>query len=137
LHDEWLALVAASLGRIQCIEETLIDYRVHGGNQSGLRAVGAAARWRAMLSVRGDYHATRARKLVALNERLARVQGGVESDVLQAIRECRSHWETRAALPPSRWQRLPSIASELATRRYWTYSSGWRSALRDLAEPLR
>ena len=52
-HDHWFALVASAFGRIAVIEESLIDYRQHGGNVTG------AKRW-------GVRHVTdRARRLYA------------------------------------------------------------------------
>jgi hypothetical protein len=39
MHDHWLAIVAASLGAILCLEESTILYRQHGGNAIG------ATRW--------------------------------------------------------------------------------------------
>ncbi len=41
MHDHWLALVAAALGRIRCIENSTVLYRQHGGNAIG------ATRWSA------------------------------------------------------------------------------------------
>lgn len=36
VHDQWLAINAALCGRIEVIHEPLIDYRQHGGNQTGV-----------------------------------------------------------------------------------------------------
>lgn len=36
IHDQWLAINAALNGRIEVIGEPLIDYRQHGGNQTGV-----------------------------------------------------------------------------------------------------
>jgi hypothetical protein len=36
VHDEWLAIIAAALGSVTCVEEPLIDYRIHGANQIGI-----------------------------------------------------------------------------------------------------
>lgn len=36
VHDHWLAINAALCGRIEVIREPLIDYRQHGGNQTGI-----------------------------------------------------------------------------------------------------
>ncbi|MGZ8998625.1 MAG: glycosyltransferase family 2 protein [Allosphingosinicella sp.] len=41
LHDHWLALVAASTGRISCIQESTILYRQHGANSIGAIQWGA------------------------------------------------------------------------------------------------
>ena len=35
IHDHWLALTAASMGRIAYVSEPLVRYRLHGGNQIG------------------------------------------------------------------------------------------------------
>jgi hypothetical protein len=35
MHDHWFALVAASIGKIWCVEEGTILYRQHGGNAIG------------------------------------------------------------------------------------------------------
>jgi len=37
VHDHWLTLVAAAVGRIGTIPEPLVDYRQHGGNIIGAR----------------------------------------------------------------------------------------------------
>lgn len=36
VHDQWLAICAALEGRIEVIRESLIDYRQHEGNQTGI-----------------------------------------------------------------------------------------------------
>ncbi len=67
VHDWWLALVAAALGRIICITAPTVLYRQHGGNQIG------AVRWDAAHLVR---KATTAfdRRPVAENMRRAAAQ---------------------------------------------------------------
>lgn len=39
MHDWWCALVACSFGKIISSEESLIRYRIHGGNVVGARAI--------------------------------------------------------------------------------------------------
>lgn len=36
VHDHWIALVAASRGNVISLPQPLIDYRIHGGNQTGV-----------------------------------------------------------------------------------------------------
>jgi glycosyltransferase involved in cell wall biosynthesis len=136
LHDEWLALIAAAVGAIRRVEEPLIDYRIHAGNQAGLRGVLLASRLRAMTSGRGDYHVNRARKLDVLFERLSHLGGRVPADRLRIVEACREHWHRRADLPKAPLARLGSIMREWQSGRYRRFSSGPRSALRDLCEPL-
>src|SRR5690606_8119463 len=40
MHDWWLALVAAELGRIEPISDRLVLYRQHGNNETGARRYG-------------------------------------------------------------------------------------------------
>lgn len=36
VHDQYIALYCASVGKIKCVEEPLILYRIHGNNQTGI-----------------------------------------------------------------------------------------------------
>jgi glycosyltransferase involved in cell wall biosynthesis len=135
-HDEWLALIAAAVGSIGRIDEPLIDYRIHRGNQAGVRGVMPALRLRAALSARGTFHTDRARKLDALLERLRRLGARVPLERLRLVEACRDHWSVRANLPRRRIGRVPLILAEWRGERYRRFSNGWRGAVRDLLEPL-
>lgn len=39
MHDWWLALVAAAVGRIEMLESPKVRYRLHGGNQVGAQSL--------------------------------------------------------------------------------------------------
>lgn len=135
-HDEWLALIAAAVGAVRRIDTPLIDYRIHGRNQAGLRGMTPAVRIRAAVSPRGGFHLERARKLDVLLERLRSLGPRVPRERLALVETCRDHWHRRANLPPRRAERMASILSEWRSGRYRRFSNGWRSALRDLVEPL-
>ena len=53
LHDEWLAIVAAAIGRVDLLEEMLIDYRQHDSNQIGAERENFAAKVRRAIAPRG------------------------------------------------------------------------------------
>ncbi len=135
-HDEWLALIASAIGRVVCINDTLMDYRIHSNNQLGLRGVTASARLSAMTSRRGEYHSTRQRKLEVLLERLRVLGRRVPADRRRLVEACSSHWQIRAGLPRRRFARLGLALREAKGGGYRRFSSGWRSVLRDLVEPL-
>jgi hypothetical protein len=84
-----------------------------------------------MTSPRGDYHANRARKLAVLVDRLR-----VPADRLLLTEACRGHWHRRAELPRRRLERISPIVRESQSGISQRFSSGLRSALRDLFEPL-
>ena len=73
MHDWWLGLVAAVYGKIVCINEPLLLYRQHSGNQVGAKAsygISLIKRKLATLDrVRENYNATY-RQAAALLERL-------------------------------------------------------------------
>ena len=135
LHDEWLGLIAAALGASRRIDEALIDYRIHAANYAGLRGAGFRARLRAMTSPRGKYHRDRAQKLESLALRVENLGARVEPFRRELVRQSLEHWHRRAGLPSARIARAPIILEELVSHRYGRYSSGLRSALRDLIEP--
>lgn len=135
-HDEWLALIAAAVGSIRRIDEPLIDYRIHGRNQAGLREVMPSARIRAAVSGRGGFHAERARKLDALLERLGCLGSLLPAAQRDLVEACRDHWHLRANLPPRRARRARAVLDEWRSGRYRQFSNGWRAILRDLVEPL-
>lgn len=35
IHDQWLCIIASYYGKISFVDETLVNYRIHGNNQTG------------------------------------------------------------------------------------------------------
>src|SRR5690606_34951467 len=103
VHDEWLAIIAASREAVALIDEPLIDYRVHGGNQIGAEARTLAYRVRRMLASRGDRLEGLARRGEELVERLEAL--GADEAVLADAHAKRDFDRERAAIPASRWRR--------------------------------
>jgi len=54
VHDEWLAIVAASTGRVDIVDDALIDYRQHGSNQIGVHYPSLRRKVTRTLEPRGD-----------------------------------------------------------------------------------
>lgn len=132
MHDEWLALFAASLGRFRQITDRLIAYRLHPGNTLGLRGVGVAA---VFDSVGAD--AVRARgakiaRLTSLQQRLLRLDDGPLVECVSLLDEAVEHLRLRQRLPPRARDRLAHVFAEWQSGRYRRHGSGTASALRDL-----
>jgi glycosyltransferase involved in cell wall biosynthesis len=142
IHDGWIALILSCVSRVAAIEQPLILYRQHRDQavgarprpapvRGGLAAVAAGESGKA-LRRSNPYDAT----LVvarAAHDRL--VQAGAELDSFTARAELGAlitHLETRAELPPSFWRRLGPVLRELSTMRYFQFSNGFASALKDL-----
>ena len=136
VHDEWMAIVAAATGRVDVIEEALIEYRQHGGNQIGAQRDTFMAKVRKALASRGTTHATRALKAEQLLERLLSLGDLVAADTIRKLRDKLEHQRFRAALPPSRIARCVPVLREALTGRYNKFGRGARGVVRDLFESV-
>jgi glycosyltransferase involved in cell wall biosynthesis len=131
VHDEWLAIVAAATGQIDCMEEPLIDYRQHGANQIGVRRRSAAEKFSGGKSRRAHM-----RSVVARLEKLSNfvVDSGIATHphLQAALTQRLLHARVRAELPdkwPARWRQ---VMGEACSGRYGRYSFGPRSIVADL-----
>lgn len=132
VHDEWLAVTAAALGGFDCLDDCLIDYRQHAGNQIGMPERGWRRRWQ-------DLRRPRAELLDALIVRGESLDAWLSSvhrshTVLwqQHLAQQLTHWRWRSSLTGAPWNRALPILKEFVSGRYDRYGAGWRSAVRDL-----
>jgi glycosyltransferase involved in cell wall biosynthesis len=134
IHDEWLAVVAAIDGRLVRLDETLTDYRQHGGNQIGAGSIGMSDRLDRLREPRG----ARNRRLLERARALAARYpsgGGAPLEATRLIAGKLRHEERRSALPAVRVARLPAIVAELARGGYRDYGGGLQDVLRDAVQP--
>jgi Glycosyl transferase family 2 len=136
IHDGWIALTVAAVAEVVMIEQPLIKYRQHGGQQ-----VGAPSRTQEAEVEPNLRHAFRRRNstsdlytiLATLEERLVAHSGTYDTrNALSFVGDYSFHLNVRANLPQSRLNRLPGILRELLTRRYHEYANGFKSAAKDL-----
>lgn len=134
IHDSWILTVAAACSTIAIVDDVLNLYRQHPGQQ-----VGAPPKWRAAGTGAGvvvtDRTSHRRQADVYYALRAAIVEDG-RFDVMPAFRtaldEAIDHAERRLALPRRLPARAALVARELLSGRYTRYSSGIKSAGRDL-----
>ncbi len=132
VHDEWLAAIAAALGRLIMLDECLIDYRIHDANQIGVVSPTAGARARRMMSPRGDHHVALLGKYRYLLDRLLGL--GAPEEVLSPLRRKVAFEEARAAYPRPRWRRPYPVLR--CWRHYRKFSSqGLLDIVRDIVQP--
>ncbi len=131
IHDEWLAIMAAARGGFDCSESALIDYRQHGGNQIGMPERSLRDKWRDMLNPRAATIDALVARGEVLLERLQRMDlPKLEYRDLAAAKL--EHLRVRQSVGGMAWSRAGKVWAETRNGRYRVYSSGWRSALRDL-----
>lgn len=133
IHDEWLAIVVAAMGRLDVVEQTLVDYRQHGGNQVGMRKRTLRDKWRDLTCARGEQFCIEVRRMQVLENHLANLGDRVRGDALVSLARRRRHFETRVRLGGwALWRRVPVIWREARAGDYGLFGTGARSILRDL-----
>lgn len=135
VHDEWLAVTAAVFGPLLMLEETLIDYRQHGGNQIGASALtpqSAVQRLRTPRTPRNRRLLARAK---ALAERLPQLSPSVSTEYLRLTQEKLAHEVARSAYPAARILRVVPILRRWRSGGYRRFGMGAQDVLRDLVQP--
>ena len=135
VHDEWLAIVAAAVGRVGFIDQELIDYRQHSGNEIGVEKPTLRYRVKRALQPRGTRYDDLAVRSRVLANRLQLLS--VDDRMLQRVREKARFENVRAALPPRRLARLGTVFREYQNGSYERYSSQRNlDVFRDLLQPV-
>jgi len=133
VHDFWVTMLIASVSQLAPIRHRLVRYRQHDAQQIGPGK--QFSFWQKVPKRVGrDYYVREAERLGEICERL-QDQGVVFPPHLNALRLIRQkikHRKARAEFPTSKILRLPSVIREVATLRYWRYSSGIGSVAKDL-----
>ncbi|HEV7742775.1 MAG TPA: glycosyltransferase family 2 protein [Pseudolysinimonas sp.] len=133
LHDEWLAIVAASANRMDLIDRPVIDYRQHAGNVVGAHRLGLAQKADRLREPRAERNARLLARAEALSERIT----GWDTDPvrIEAARAKLAHERARSGLPATRVLRLGPALGEWSTGRYRRFGRGAADLVRDLVQP--
>lgn len=142
LHDGWIALLVAAVGRVSWLDEMLLKYRIHAGQQIGFGDAVEAGQSRSVATRRELYgHELR------LVESTARVLSGVARDPARAnyapalhrstayLADFGQHLRFRRDLPSKSMRRVPAVLKEASTGRYRRHSRGALSVARDIFDP--
>jgi hypothetical protein len=133
LHDEWLAMVAAALGGLDLVEESLVDYRQHGGNEVGARVLGLADKARRLMVPRRARDTRLLVRASQLPDRLSAL--GSDPALVSAARAKLEHERRRSALPIARLQRIPTVSRAMLRGDYHRFGRGAADAVRDIVQP--
>lgn len=134
VHDYWIALLLTAASKVLPISDALVDYRQHGKQNVGATPAFSheAQNVSNSLAEKNDYRRNFER-LEALRERLEQHKN--EYDVQAALDEtndCLKHARVRNDLQNGARSQIPNLFRELFARRYHRYSTGWKSASKDL-----
>lgn len=133
VHDEWLAIIACTLGRLSVDPEKLIDYRQHGANTIGVSAPTFRYRLGQMLASRGERYEVLARRSSELSARLSALKA---PQAWQELADRKAAFElARADYRPARLARLGPVLRGLRAGSYGELSSQGRlDVARDLLQ---
>ena len=136
LHDEWLAAVGSAVGRVDAVDEQLIDYRQHGSNEIGVVEPTLIRKVQRVFEPRGDRNDRLCRQFAELASRLEGCPDLVHPSTLRMVREKSQFERIRAELPSVRLRRLPAVLAANRNGWYRKYASQGRlDMLRDLLQP--
>lgn len=136
VHDEWLAMVAAAAGQFDLLEQPLIDYRQHGGNEIGARVLGVRGKAARVGEPRAQRNTRLLTRAEQLPPRLEALGPAVDSAAVASARAKLAHERRRSALPERRLARIPSVAAATLRGDYHRFGRGTLDAFRDLIQPV-
>ena len=133
-HDIWITLLLACIGKIDPVDLDLIQYRLHGGNEVGMRQFGFLDQIRmAKHQIKTNTFAYLAELHEAAYDRLTtQTKWPVHPNLLVMLEDKIHHSRRRDELPRSLLPRLRTISSELHRGNYRKFSYGYKSVLQDL-----
>jgi glycosyltransferase involved in cell wall biosynthesis len=134
LHDRWISFLLAAHGPFELIQDPLMGYRRHPGQQAGLPPLTPEARMAHARSRGGGTYLEEIKQFRELQERLEsrRPNFHYADGALKEIDGKLSHLEHRARLPRTNLARIPGVLREIFNLHYWRYSGGWISVGKDL-----
>lgn len=136
VHDEWLAIIAATTGRLDALEASLIEYRQHSSNQIGVAYPTIRRKIRRALEPRGTRNEQLARKFAQVALRLGAHVDSVLPEVLAKVQSKAAFETCREALPARRIYRPWLILKAGRRGGYRDFASqGLRDIVRDLLQP--
>ncbi len=138
IHDSWIALLLAMKNQIGFINEPLIQYRTHAGQQVGF---GKAGR---IISLQERFTRDRTKKLELIKKEWLHIdtmhqllmnKPDLPADRMSVLVTLRDHLYTRLNLPNNRLLRIVPVCRQLFTGQYYyRQRQWWKTVLGDLLE---
>lgn len=136
VHDEWLAIVAASRGPIELLDEPLVDYRQHGANQIGIVEPTLAYKVSRLMEPGRQRNRDIADRVAGLASWLDDAREPAPLADRSAVVAKAAFERFRADLAPARWRRILPVMLRAPRGEYQRYASqGALDIVRDLLQP--
>ncbi len=145
IHDAWISLLIASEAKVVFVEEQLIKYRQHSGQQLGIDYESASKK--SFLERKERYaegiefsrqeveRLEQTKEMFAAYPHFEKKRNSVSfKDLIEEKREQIAHYDARMNLPFTKIERLLPVCREILTGRYHRFSKGFLSVAKDLLE---
>ena len=129
VHDGWIAMLIGAVSQLVALPTPLIAYRQHSANQIGIPRRGRN-HGKTCAVIHGPQVLRYEAALTRLQEFADRLPESRQN--INRLDETLAFLRARAALPDTRWRRLPGALRELAALRYHRYAKGLKSFRKDL-----
>jgi glycosyltransferase involved in cell wall biosynthesis len=133
VHDEWLGIVAAVSGRVDCLDEPLVSYRQHGANEIGAAKMNLRHYIGRMVFPRTDRNARLLERASQMAEHPVFVD---RPEMREVALDKLAHETARWNYPASRTRRWGAVSRERKTGRYRRFGLGFQDIARDLIQPV-
>jgi glycosyltransferase involved in cell wall biosynthesis len=133
IHDAWIAFIISLYADLVYIDEPLIRYRQHPGQQVGAREK-AGLTARAVFGDNSGSYANEFRHYSHAHRRLKKLRATLPDydGRAKAARDRVIYYYLRSRMPKEKRKRVATVAANLCSLRYHRYSNGILSAAKDL-----
>ena len=137
VHDEWLAILASIVGRVDFLPTALVDYRQHDANQIGARRPGLREKLGRLREPRDERNQHLVARAESLLGRLVGLGSVVPPGQLKLARQKLAYERWRRDLPVSRLRRVVPVVRAGLAGKYRTFGRARYDMMRDILQPDR
>lgn len=134
VHDEWLAMIASIVGRVNFLPDTFTDYRQHDTNQIGASKPSLTQKIGRVSEPRAQRNRRLLARAAALESQLHEI-AGVSDRMIMVVAAKRRHEEARNSLPRARALRVFPIIRMALRGGYRRFGRARYDIMRDLLQP--
>ena len=132
-HDFWIAFILSVVSEIRALPVPLIKYRKHSAQQAGVLYYGFRESVEKAKQIGVKEYLREALQYAMARDRIQKYRSGRDlKDHIHLVDGKIRHMNMRAAIPASRWKRLPMILRQTVNGDYFRYSEGYKSIAKDL-----
>jgi glycosyltransferase involved in cell wall biosynthesis len=133
VHDSWIAFIMSLYAEMVYIDEPLIKYRQHPGQQIGARKKSTLTK-EAVFGDNSFSYANEFMRYSQLYQRVKKLRGTFPDYdyIAKAVKDKVIYCYLRSHMPEEKRKRIRMVAANLFSLRYHRYSYGFLSAAKDL-----